>query len=286
MINFFLQIFYLHKFNMNIDVHFDWKFYLDLYPDLQKAGINTQEKAYQHYINHGKNEGRACHPYCLEKNILEIQNQNKQQQINFLNKQEKKKEESYFNILIRTSNRPEMFHKCIQSILDQKYINYKIWVCFDKIESLGYLHQYGDKINYFPIYFDNPNKYKFNLYNNELMKKVTKGWILFIDDDDIYIHSEIFQMINNEIDHKKQLIAWKFARPDKIIEPQIKLGHMDTSMFCFHSDWKDKGKWNDQQYGDIHFVENLLENCNLELRFCNFIGTKVQMDTSIGNFGN
>ena len=112
---------------MNIDVHFDWKFYLDLYPDLKKAGINTQEKAYQHYINHGKNEGRACQPYCLEKNILEIQNQIKQQQMNFLNKQEKKKEESYFNILIRTSNRPEMFHKCIQSILDQKYTNYKIW---------------------------------------------------------------------------------------------------------------------------------------------------------------
>ena len=79
-------------------------------------------------------------------------------------------------------------------------------------------------------------------------------YILFIDDDDIYIHSEIFQMINNEIDHKKQLIAWKFARPDKIIEPQIKLGHMDTSMFCFHSDWKDKGKWNDQQVLDSAFV--------------------------------
>ena len=53
---------------MNIDVHFDWKFYLDLYPDLKKAGINTQEKAYQHYINHGKNEGRACHPDKIKEN--------------------------------------------------------------------------------------------------------------------------------------------------------------------------------------------------------------------------
>ena len=37
---------------------FDWKAYVDRYEDLRKAGINTEEKAKQHWLEWGKNEGR------------------------------------------------------------------------------------------------------------------------------------------------------------------------------------------------------------------------------------
>src|SRR5437868_7038068 len=39
---------------------FDYKFYLEHYPDLKRAGITTQESALTHWINHGKKEGRVC----------------------------------------------------------------------------------------------------------------------------------------------------------------------------------------------------------------------------------
>ena len=39
-------------------VDFDWEFYVREYPDLIKAGINTREKAWKHYLTHGKKEGR------------------------------------------------------------------------------------------------------------------------------------------------------------------------------------------------------------------------------------
>ena len=42
--------------NINI---FDWKAYVNKYPDLRKAGINTRQKAWQHWINYGMKEGRS-----------------------------------------------------------------------------------------------------------------------------------------------------------------------------------------------------------------------------------
>jgi hypothetical protein len=39
---------------------FNWKYYLDAYPDLTFNGVHTEEQAIQHWINHGKKEGRTC----------------------------------------------------------------------------------------------------------------------------------------------------------------------------------------------------------------------------------
>ena len=38
----------------NSDCFFDWKFYLDKYNDLKKAGIDTKEKAKKHWEKYGK----------------------------------------------------------------------------------------------------------------------------------------------------------------------------------------------------------------------------------------
>ena len=41
---------------------FEWKQYLSNYPDLTDAGIDTHEKALNHFVNHGIHEGRTCTP--------------------------------------------------------------------------------------------------------------------------------------------------------------------------------------------------------------------------------
>jgi hypothetical protein len=38
--------------------NFDWKFYIGYYGDLRKAGINTEQKALEHWVKFGKNENR------------------------------------------------------------------------------------------------------------------------------------------------------------------------------------------------------------------------------------
>ena len=40
---------------------FDWKFYLDEYPDLRINGVHTEKQAIDHWNTHGKVEGRICY---------------------------------------------------------------------------------------------------------------------------------------------------------------------------------------------------------------------------------
>lgn len=53
---------------------FDWKSYVSKYPDLQKAGINTNQKAWKHWITYGKKEGRTYQNNKLndDTNIINI----------------------------------------------------------------------------------------------------------------------------------------------------------------------------------------------------------------------
>ena len=37
---------------------FDWQTYLTYYPDLVQSGINSEGRALQHYLQHGRREGR------------------------------------------------------------------------------------------------------------------------------------------------------------------------------------------------------------------------------------
>ena len=47
---------------------FDWKVYLDKNEDLGKAGINTEQKAINHYKRYGRFEDRVC---CIKPNEKE-----------------------------------------------------------------------------------------------------------------------------------------------------------------------------------------------------------------------
>jgi hypothetical protein len=46
------------KDNIIYDENFNWKKYISYYADLKNDNINTREKAYNHWIKYGKNEGR------------------------------------------------------------------------------------------------------------------------------------------------------------------------------------------------------------------------------------
>lgn len=45
----------------NVPIDFDWETYVQNYEDLQRAGIDTEKKAKQHWMEFGKSEGRDYH---------------------------------------------------------------------------------------------------------------------------------------------------------------------------------------------------------------------------------
>ena len=73
---------------------FDYEFYLDLYPDLRKAGIKTK-RAYNHYLKSGKKEGRICHPVQMKENIKQAYNQIEKEINSFERKKKTKKKSIY-----------------------------------------------------------------------------------------------------------------------------------------------------------------------------------------------
>ena len=194
------------------------------------------------------------------------------------------------HILMRTSNRPDYFQKAIDSILNQSYQNFDVTICYDKKESLQYLEQYENhpQIQYFYIEETCKDKYKFNLYCNKLMDKINDGYIMFLDDDDIYLGNRCFEIIHHHI-FNNDMVIWKFLRPDKVVHPnynnKLILGEIDTSMTCFHYRLKNMSQWGSKQYGDYNFYKPLFENKNLKKKFINFILTSTQFNNKIGNYG-
>lgn len=268
--------------------NFDYLFYLKLYPDLGKAGIQGEEQAYRHYMMNGIHEERIGHADQMKKNMEVGLRQIDHEICEYI---PKNKSEEKINILIRTSNRPEHFQKCIQSILEQKYENYRIIICYDKEESLTYLKEFENDsrmMTYFPISVESKEKYRFNLYCNILISKVEEGWVMFLDDDDMLCHDKVLSMINENLNDKNSLYLWKYLRADKLIYAKninsIKLGEIDTTSACFHSIHKDKSRWPNRQYGDYAFYSGLITN-RLKTQFIDFIFTRTINEGIIGMFG-
>ena len=87
---------------------FDHDFYITTYTDIDSNEYNTQEKSLAHYLRWGKKEKRCC---CYEEMVYKYKKNKTEaiEKINLFPKLENKK----FNILIRTSSRPEYFKNCI-----------------------------------------------------------------------------------------------------------------------------------------------------------------------------
>jgi lipopolysaccharide biosynthesis protein len=56
----------------NDDNTLDWSWYLLHYADLRVAGIDTEAKALQHWLTHGRGEGRACNVLYGRKHNIPI----------------------------------------------------------------------------------------------------------------------------------------------------------------------------------------------------------------------
>lgn len=57
-------------YHIQKEQNFDWRFYINYYPDLLKAGINTEKKARNHYIKHGMKENRRTHQIIQQSNHI------------------------------------------------------------------------------------------------------------------------------------------------------------------------------------------------------------------------
>ena len=141
-------------------------------------------------------------------------------------------EDRIIYILTRTSNRPNLFKICSDSIKKQTYKNIRHIVSVDNVNDLKYVSEVKP---YKTVFIDrekiikndssvNPNTGKYsphNLYFNEMHKFIIEddAWVMYLDDDDVLKHEYVIENIVNEIDDTNELYYWRMKQPNGNIIP-------------------------------------------------------------------
>lgn len=183
--------------------------------------------------------------------------------------------EPLINIITRTSNRPNGFKRCVESIKNQTYKNINHIIITDDINSLGYIKKNGYEN---PILVNreelikNDTSPKFNtggysphnLYFNEV--EINNGWIIYLDDDDLFNRLDAVEIIVNAIKENDEdtLIYWKMVYSNgrslpKIIDKSHKpfIGGIGGSCMCFHNKYKKLAIWDSWKCSDFRVINRL-----------------------------
>ena len=200
------------------------------------------------------------------------------------------------NILVRTANRPRFFEKCIASILKQTYKNINIFVSID--------HKNNDYTVKYPVYpvfvekqseFMPPVNHKeygktipYNLYMNELHKKVKSGIIVYLDDDDCYTCENALQDVVNEFKKGNELVFWRVKIGEQILPNDDNFGkepmmyNINGTGFAFNSKYVGFAEWEPYRRGDYRVAKKLYKEVKKK-SYINAILTKAQEGPHFGS---
>jgi hypothetical protein len=243
------------------------EFYKKMYFDLRNL---SDEELKKHFFNYGLWEGRICNKRILKMKLVKnLKKVDKNMEILdiIMEKDEFKIEEKSINIVIRTHNRPIFFSKNINTIKDLNYSNYKIYISYENNNTLNYIKENTiDMDNIIVVKVQKTDTIAFyNDYCNTILDMIDEGYVMFLDDDDMFTHKNAFKYINRYL-HEDRILCWEYLRADKIIGPikgLIKKGKITSCGFCYHS--KHKSKWDTVRGGDHIFIKKLIDDNKLNI---------------------
>jgi hypothetical protein len=161
------------------------------------------------------------------------------------------------NILIRTSNRPALFARCLDSILTQSYKNIRIIVSVD--QEVNYVPRWIETIEVTP----RPDlEYGYDLYINDLKKCVTDGWFIVVDDDDIL---EPECLIKLDLSHPAILCQLNHMGNTMPTNGEVKLGRVGMPCLILHHSLKHLANIGGTDHNDYHWIKTISER--VELKF-------------------
>lgn len=246
---------------------FDWKFYAGFYPDLKRSGITGRKKATRHWLQFGFPEGRIGGPrhlvFLANWQILQDSLRQIERRVAADNSLAKRPG-PLINILTRSNRRPLFFQDNRQSVTTQTYKNFRQLVSYENSATLKYLSRHalpaGDLIRV--ARQPTAGSHPYNLFVNDLMEQVAAGWILFLDDDDLFTTPHALATIASQLTDEDSLVIWRAWFPDKTVPAtkdiqQINPGGITSCCFAFHSKHKAKARWHEFKAGDYRCFEQL-----------------------------
>jgi hypothetical protein len=277
--------------------YFDYNFYVGLYAnDFKNTQINTYNLAIVHYYCLGESENRVCcYQQIIDNNLKFIQMSSEH-----LNEQKKiftlKQKKYSFDILIRTNKRPSSFDSLYKTIISQKYdvelIN--IYVSYHNIETYEYLKKY-ENINLVKVEeLKTKGDYPYNYYLNDLkLKSNPDSWIIFIDDDDLFVNEYSISTLNytiqkiiTETNSNNFALFWRVKRYDQLVGNSCyNLSELNLNLslcgFSICSRYSELLNFTD---GKVALVINELKN-KIPIYWTKFVLTKIGQTDKIAGFG-
>ena len=125
---------------------------------------------------------------------------------------------------------------------------------------------------------------------NELLEKVNDGWIMFLDDDDMFYSKQALEIIAKNLYTENDILFWKVKLGNNIIYPKninnITQFNISGEGFIFNHKFKNNAKWDNKRSGDFRFITDLLENTNsFNRRFIDTIICGTQEEVMTGLLG-
>lgn len=110
-----------------------------------------------------------------------------------------------FSIIIPAHNAAEYIRKGLDSIKIQSYKDYELIVvcdaCTDNTEEIA--REYTDKV--YPVPFHNEGRAR-----NYGLDRATGDWVLWMDDDDWWLHEFVLEQLSQEVPDAIDVLAFSF----------------------------------------------------------------------------
>jgi glycosyltransferase involved in cell wall biosynthesis len=163
------------------------------------------------------------------------------------------------NILIRTSNRPAQFARCLESVRSQTYKNVNLIFAYDNPAALVYLPKKGTRLS---VATNSDLPYYYDQYCNVMKMAVTDGWFFFLDDDDILTSPTILQQLAEHLTGPYEAIICQMLRngvpkpADNYIQKGVIWeGKIGLPCLVLHSKHKSLSGLDGHKAGDYRYIK-------------------------------
>ena len=178
------------------------------------------------------------------------------------------------NILTRTGNREKYFNTLKNTIINQTYKNIRHIKSNDN-PKCTYLSEETD------VFQVQKNKNLgdafYNVYINDIAKKVTNGWVIILDDDCKLTDDNFMQNLATECSNSnlKEVLIFRSKINNYGILPtsidfngkNIRECGIDMACFCVHHTVFEDVQLDGRRCGDFHFLDKIRKNNKYTFKF-------------------
>ena len=163
-----------------------------------------------------------------------------------------------FSIIIPAHNAAEHIQNALDSVIEQTFTDYELIVvcdsCTDDTEQIA--QEYGARTVAVEYHCDGPTR-------NRGIDLATGDWILFMDDDDWWLHEYVLEQINSKLTDAIDVLAFSFIwRGVKYASPRSNAGTLYPSVWnkCWRRSFIGSTRFpNVYSISDSYFHSEMME---------------------------